>query len=665
MKNKIAYTVAIAAILTGCGDKQEPTPAPNPVEVTFSSTIAPYVEQTRATGSAWSQADEVGVFMVKAGETLSASSIVDHAVNRNFITTGDGNFKALNPNHTVLYPADGSAVDFVAYHPYRSDSRVADFKYRVDVGDQSADNLYLLYSNNSKGVTAQSTTNALQFTHHLSRLVLDVTLAGGLNYIDDATVTIEGINTGADFSLADARFTYVGDTGEITPRLLADPGGFDAVYDAVVIPTQSTTETRTVVFDIPEVGVYSYDIPATTNFLPGKIHHWGVTVSPSGVVVTTGEIEDWTGKDDPVESGRGEPVVVIEVDEEAMNLPNSYIVAPGASVDIPVAKAYAMWKYDPLLKDMEAKMTGLVAAKMVWEIPQYLMSTGSITMTGTGPDAVIRVTAGETVQDGNMTVGLYIDDEIVWSWHVWITPYNPNLPASQKTNNGVTMMDRNLGAWNTPANPAQLGKLVGHTYQWGRKDPLLSINAFMGGMDAMFKADGSRITLATKIAATGNAQTNLVASIRTPFNFITSSGADVDWWTTEGEDDGVNRWNNADGSKSPYDPCPEGWRVPTSGAGNKSPWYGLSTGDGTWSSTNYSRGWTFDNLGFIPAGGYFNTAGGVPPGGVIGTMVQLWTATQSPTDGYAYCLRADNSSWSPDFELARASAMPVRCAKVQ
>jgi hypothetical protein len=392
-----------------------------------------------------------------------------------------------------------------------------------------------------------------------------------------------------------------------------------------------------------------------------------VAVGPEGVVVTTGGIEEWTGKDEPEETGTAQPIVVIEPTEEMLLQPNSYVVAPGQTIEIPVGKAYAMWMFDPRLKDLDDDMQGMVTAKKVWEDTKGLVPATDISLSGTGTEAVISVTTGTAIPDGNMVVGLYIDDVIYWSWHVWITPYDPSLPASQATNNGFTFMNRNLGAWNSVPNQAQKGRMAGHFYQWGRKDPLFPINPFMGGAQAVVDANGNNIMIGSRYGdVSGGASTNLVWSIRNPITIIKGNGAVVDWWSTEGED-GADRWNNPDGSKSVFDPCPEGWRVPTSGEGALSPWYGISMDNGTWSGgfAGGAKGWTFPELGYFPASGYFGNNGMLPAGGIVGNQPHLWTATQSSEEGYAYCLRATDSAWEPSFALARGSSMPVRCVTTE
>ncbi len=62
-------------------------------------------------------------------------------------------------------------------------------------------------------------------------------------------------------------------------------------------------------------------------------------------------------------------------------------------------------------------------------------------------------------------------DRIVWSWHVWVTGYDPEADIFEWTDaNGITYkyMDRNLGALSAEKYSKDA---LGLMYQWGRKDP--------------------------------------------------------------------------------------------------------------------------------------------------------------------------------------------------
>lgn len=71
-------------------------------------------------------------------------------------------------------------------------------------------------------------------------------------------------------------------------------------------------------------------------------------------------------------------------------------------------------------------------------------------------------------QQGNALIGLFDTwGECVWSWHIWVTDYNPE-SSSQKYSSGDIFMDRNLGAVGTDYTKVTA---CGLYYQWGRKDP--------------------------------------------------------------------------------------------------------------------------------------------------------------------------------------------------
>ena len=116
-------------------DDPEPEPEPDPTAVAASFTASIKPLGARASSDLWSKGDEIGVFMVSNGSVLSDGSIVGDGINRNLRTSGDrdGKFQPLNNNHRLFFPTDGSKVDFIAYHPYRSDSHVANYKYVINL----------------------------------------------------------------------------------------------------------------------------------------------------------------------------------------------------------------------------------------------------------------------------------------------------------------------------------------------------------------------------------------------------------------------------------------------------------------------------------------------------------------------------------------------------
>lgn len=171
----------------------------------------------------------------------------------------------------------------------------------------------------------------------------------------------------------------------------------------------------------------------------------------------------------------------------------------------------------------------------------------------------------------------------VWSWHIWVSDYVPvglngslitndsnrkeALNAARAATAGGTVhayggyawtnssgdyykkviMDRNLGAIrNTYSLNSTLdaARAFGMLYQWGRKDPIPgSLDGSNRETDMLYNGYGEALTLLK------NGTANLDYTIKNPMIFCP-------YLYLNG-----NSWNSS-GSKTIYDPCPYGWKVP-------------------------------------------------------------------------------------------------------
>ena len=77
------------------------------------------------------------------------------------------------------------------------------------------------------------------------------------------------------------------------------------------------------------------------------------------------------------------------------------------------------------------------------------------------------------IKQGNAVIGAYdADGELIWSWHIWATDYDPDAEGGTVDFNGYTLMNRNLGALaNDNSTTDKILASYGLYYQWGRKDP--------------------------------------------------------------------------------------------------------------------------------------------------------------------------------------------------
>lgn len=233
-------------------------------------------------------------------------------------------------------------------------------------------------------------------------------------------------------------------------------------------------------------------------------------------------------------------------------------------------------------------------------------------------------------QGGNAVIAAYnSSNEIVWSWHLWITDYVPERmktaggsvddrykAAQSGTQNGtvhkyrsplfkstgiyenMVLMDRNLGA--TQGGYPGLGMGVNHEnyskldgvrrmgvlYQWGRKDPFIgSADGSTTERNVIYDGDGTPIvfdnlSVFEALNAIAGESNNKSYSIQHPKAFIYSPAnnqVNDDWWdkiVNNGatEEGGGRNWNKdnvkAPGEKTIYDPSPEGWKVPMDGVTN-------------------------------------------------------------------------------------------------
>lgn len=140
---------------------------------------------------------------------------------------------------------------------------------------------------------------------------------------------------------------------------------------------------------------------------------------------------------------------------------------------------------------------------------------------------------------------------ILWSWHIWLT----DQPADQVYNNNAgILMDRNLGAYSvTPGDIASLGLL----YQWGRKDPFLGAASVSSNVSAV-STNSSVWTTTNSTASDGT----IDYAVAHPTTFIIRNTTNWDWLYSDTKVSDSTRWMS---SKTIYDPCPAGYRVPDGG----------------------------------------------------------------------------------------------------
>lgn len=237
---------ALAACVSN-DDKSEWNDGSQPIS--FTSSIQGL--NTRAANAEWTAGDKVGIFMKAAGGDLSAAT----AVNKLHTTDKNGNLTASNADNALYYPIGGGSVDFVAYYPYVTS--LTGTTYKVDVTtqtDQPA--IDLLYSDNAKNFAKNAAGKPqLQFAHMLSQIVFNVERDATVPTLNGLKVTFTGMNTKADFSLADGKLSNAGTVADIASNVDVN----SATATTIVLPATTLSNIK-VVFDLDGKS-YTADYP--------------------------------------------------------------------------------------------------------------------------------------------------------------------------------------------------------------------------------------------------------------------------------------------------------------------------------------------------------------------------------------------------------------------
>lgn len=322
---------------------------------------------------------------------------------------------------------------------------------------------------------------------------------------------------------------------------------------------------------------------------------------------------------------------------------NSYIMKPGSSILIPVSQvqeAHAFHSSIPAISAGEE-----LTAYLVWTDVKGATSgkgvaddasVASITMSGNGADALIRVTAGS--EAGNSVIAVKTQKGIVkWSWHIWVTDYNPE--TDNITQGDYTFMDRNLGALtNQPdLTGSNSNGVVGNYYQWGRPTPLPTKGT--GGTNGFIQTYDAKGSVISITSGTGTSSSPTVAAIdisdiiKTPYKAATGN------YNTSRK----QLWDPK--AKTALDPCPPGWRMPGK----------------AWEGTTFTAHTNADGttvVGYDNGGGFYPISQFVMNGNVGGVMqFSIWTAEiQNTLNAYYYYN-------GKVYELKYEYGLTVRCIK--
>lgn len=327
-------------------------------------------------------------------------------------------------------------------------------------------------------------------------------------------------------------------------------------------------------------------------------------------------------------------------------------IADGAA-NCYIISAPGIYSFKTLQGNSSKSVGSVASAALLWES----FGTGSAPAKGdivagvAYSSGTIAFTTPSSLKNGNAVVAAKdASGDILWSWHIWVCKdYDPDATAQTYNNGAGKMMDRNLGA--TSATPGDVGAL-GLLYQWGRKDPFLGSSSI-----SSITTSASTINWPSPVSSDSDKGT-IDYAVANPTTFIKTITAGDDWMHTPDN----NLWQS---SKTIYDPCPSGWRVPEGG------------GNGVWAkaaseSGDFSNKWDSDNKGmdfsgkfgssspiWYPAAGYLAFDGDLTE---VGARGGWWSCTPQGSEAYRLFFQ-DNGNVGPLAYNPRSVGHSVRCIK--
>lgn len=445
--------------------------------------------------------------------------------------------------------------------------------------------------------------------------------------------------------------------------------------------------------------------------------------------------------------GSSEDNRVEDLSEVLLAEANSYIIQPmqgvGVKYTVPIKnRINTFWQSKQGMDsnrygDYIIDDTKQWVAEVIWQdvagkqVIKFCQDDGSLTdvyQGGAGGDSFSFVSTDDAVGiPCNVLIGVrsadsewdQLNDGYMWSWHIWLTAYNPDTEVGGWTEGkysyqvpgghlhrygnfsniamyaGKFIMDRNLGASRAESyngiTQQDLREIVGMYYEYGRKDPFPPVQIYdIKGVKKTFSTGSNTVDAYGISVQQGPAA--MYASVIKPYNYyyrLSTSSGNYDWVvdnTLVNYDwNDLNKMASAGNVKSFFDPCPPGWKLPHHRvfdelgsetvvyASNCVSWtdVSLNTGFGLYKGwltyLSGEEGWKnkIGETAFFPAGNNRNHASGELSSS-LGGNGGLWMA-DAVNNGNACYLYLSNSIdsngllFSHPRKYYRYIGMPIRC----
>ena len=226
----------------------------------------------------------------------------------------------------------------------------------------------------------------------------------------------------------------------------------------------------------------------------------------------------------------------------------------GEGANTYIVPAKGKYSFMPMHVD-GGRITGISKVDWIWSTKAGL-GNGQNLVSDLALDAETgRISFSATGKKGSVVIAAFDENEkVMWTWLLWCTEQ----PEVMEYENGVKFMDRFIGA--TSANPDDGTATWGLVWQWGRPTPFFAgyEENEWAEADAMKEAKtwtvvNSNYDFAWEVK---DERMTMEQAIAAPMTFLKAPDSPCEWASTID----LSRWTT---SKTNYDPCPAGYRLPS------------------------------------------------------------------------------------------------------
>ena len=296
MKRNIAYLLTLGILIaTSCSNDVEELDTATDTAIVLTATIENETRAAEGLQESFTAGDEVGVYIAKEKDGTTAYL----AENKLFKVKSNGKLEASDGTR-YIYPDASYETRIYAYKPY-SGNGVVNNVFSV-AADQTTEANYIASDvlwgepKNGNPVTRESAID-LEFEHRCAKLVVNLTVADGLN-LKGGTLCTSEVVTGMKLSdIASGAFLATTDKGEITFGNLTDAA--TQTHVAVLVPQNVPAGTELVRITLADASArpLAMRLPSQLSLEAGKKCVLNVTARRSGLELDNTKITPWTSSE--------------------------------------------------------------------------------------------------------------------------------------------------------------------------------------------------------------------------------------------------------------------------------------------------------------------------------------------------------------------------------